>query len=149
MTEPTTCQKCHCELTSGYYRIDLTERYTVFSNSFAIAHESWLILCPVCYKDWSQLVAEFWGYVSVVPVITVWRPDPMIVSDETIKEFAENNGGREVHRSWRDTMLAQGRSVAPARMAWDSLSAEDKILDRIIALEVISDFVQFVRSHPW
>jgi hypothetical protein len=41
--------------------------------------------------------------------------------------------GRDVHREWRDGMLAQGRDVAPERMAWDTLDQRDRDLDDRIA----------------
>lgn len=41
--------------------------------------------------------------------------------------------GRAVHRAWRDGMLEAGRRVAPRRMAWDTLSEQDKELDEFIA----------------
>lgn len=41
--------------------------------------------------------------------------------------------GRDVHREWRDGMLAQGRTVAPERMTWETLSEQDKALDERIA----------------
>lgn len=39
---------------------------------------------------------------------------------------------QEVHGAWRDGMLEQGREVAPERMAWETLSEQDKALDRYI-----------------
>lgn len=41
--------------------------------------------------------------------------------------------GRDIHREWRDGMLAQGRAVAPERMAWDTLDQQDRDLDDGIA----------------
>jgi hypothetical protein len=40
--------------------------------------------------------------------------------------------GREVWAAWRDGMLEQGREVAPERMDWDTLSEQDRALDRYI-----------------
>lgn len=41
--------------------------------------------------------------------------------------------GRDVHREWRDGMLAQGREVAPERMSWETLDQRDRDLDDGIA----------------
>jgi len=41
--------------------------------------------------------------------------------------------GRAVHAAWRDGMLAQGREVAPERMAWETLPLIDRHLDEGIA----------------
>jgi hypothetical protein len=51
--------------------------------------------------------------------------------------FATTDGGREVHRSWRDHMLAQSRDVAEQRMTWETLDPLDQALDNAIALDVI------------
>jgi hypothetical protein len=65
-----------------------------------------------------------------------------------IRDFCLSNGGREVHRSWRDKMLSQGRDVAKERMDWDTLPEDDKELDQTIARDVITDFIAFIQSHP-
>jgi len=39
---------------------------------------------------------------------------------------------QEVHAAWRDGMLEQGREVAAERMDWETLSEQDKALDRYI-----------------
>jgi hypothetical protein len=39
---------------------------------------------------------------------------------------------QEVHAAWRDGMLTQEREVSPERMSWDTLSDEDKALDKYI-----------------
>ena len=39
---------------------------------------------------------------------------------------------QEVHAAWRDGMLEQGRVVALDRMSWDTLSTQDKELDKYI-----------------
>jgi hypothetical protein len=41
--------------------------------------------------------------------------------------------GRSVHAAWRDGMLRQGREVAPERMAWETLTQQDRELDDWIA----------------
>lgn len=43
--------------------------------------------------------------------------------------------GQLIHRVWRDTMLSQGRPVAPERMQWDTLSEQDRELDAAIEAE--------------
>ena len=43
---------------------------------------------------------------------------------------------QEVHAAWRDGMLSQGREVAAERMQWETLTEEDKKLDRYIAERV-------------
>lgn len=68
-------------------------------------------------------------------------------TDGQLLGFALNNGAREVHRSWRDNMLHQGRAVSEERMNWETLSEYDKILDRQIAFDVIRDFVVWAEAH--
>jgi len=70
------------------------------------------------------------------------------LTEEDIAAFVNAQGGREVHRSWRDTMLLQEREVAPERMAWDTLSIYDQVLDRTIALDVLMDYAVYAVSHP-
>jgi hypothetical protein len=41
--------------------------------------------------------------------------------------------GRDVHREWRDGMLAQGRVVSPERMSWETIGYQDQSLDAGIA----------------
>ena len=45
----------------------------------------------------------------------------------------EKTPGQIVHASWRDGMLAQGRSVSHSRMHWHTLTQEDRDLDDSIA----------------
>lgn len=66
--------------------------------------------------------------------------------DEII-QFIETNSAREVHRSWRENMLLQGRSVDSDRMDWNTLSAEDRELDKAIAHDVITDFMVWLEAH--
>jgi hypothetical protein len=70
-----------------------------------------------------------------------WIPDSMI------DNFAELNGAHEVHRSWRDNMLEQSRSVSKERMDWDTLSEQDKALDYLISRDVIRDFVIWLKHE--
>lgn len=67
---------------------------------------------------------------------------------ELIRKFSKENGARQVWKSWRDTMLLQGRNVAPERMDWDGLAEIDKALDVQIAFDVILDFMVWFTSHP-
>jgi hypothetical protein len=64
---------------------------------------------------------------------------PASTPEPSLREelFATNAGGREVHRSWRDHMLAQSRDVAEQRMTWETLDPLDQALDNAIALDVI------------
>jgi hypothetical protein len=62
--------------------------------------------------------------------------------DSTLaRAFAKEHGGRVVHRAWRDTMLKQGRPVAPERLRWDTLAPADRELDEAIAYEVVARFI--------
>ncbi len=45
--------------------------------------------------------------------------------------------GQAVHRSWRDGMLSQGRTVERERLNWETLPERDRVLDRYIAGEVV------------
>ncbi len=64
-----------------------------------------------------------------------------------LEEFCKLNGAREVHRSWRDNMLAQGRGVSPERMEWDTLPDIDKALDARISMDVIQDYLVWASSR--
>ena len=68
----------------------------------------------------------------------------MLLSQDTIEEFAKANGGREVHRSWRDTMLRQGRNVPEVRMVWEELPMYDRNLDCTISKDAILDYTTWV-----
>ncbi len=61
--------------------------------------------------------------------------------DKKLDWFCKNNGAQEVHRSWRDNMLAQDRWVDAIRIKWDTLPEIDKLLDEKIAKDVIQDFL--------
>lgn len=39
---------------------------------------------------------------------------------------------QEVHAAWRDGMIDQGREVSAERMTWETLSEQDKALDKYI-----------------
>ncbi len=69
------------------------------------------------------------------------------LSDADIAQFAEANGGIEVHRSWRDNMCSQGRYVSSGRMVWAGLFDEDKALDKSISRDVITDFMVWLRAR--
>jgi len=66
---------------------------------------------------------------------------------ESIEEYAKINGSMEVHRSWRDTMIEQGRKVSDDRMIYDKLDHKDKLLDATIAKDVIKDFLVWFENH--
>ena len=51
------------------------------------------------------------------------------LSLDAIRAIAETNSGKELHRSWRGTMLLQGRHVSAERMGWDLLPERDKQFD--------------------
>lgn len=65
-----------------------------------------------------------------------------------VEEYAKYNGAREVHRSWLDNMLKQGRAVDQARMHWSMLPKLDKMLDANIAHDVVIDFLVWALGHP-
>ena len=68
----------------------------------------------------------------------------MLLGQDTIEEFAKANGGREVHRSWRDTMLRQGRNVPEVKMVWEELPMYDRNLDCTISKDAILDYTTWV-----
>ena len=70
-----------------------------------------------------------------------------MLGDDAIVSFVNANGGREVHRSWRDNMLRQGRRVRPELMEWDELPMYDRILDRAISLDALRDYAVWVLGH--
>ena len=57
----------------------------------------------------------------------------MKLADAALATAAPALTGRDVHREWRDGMLAQGRDVAPERMTWETLDQRDRDLDDGIA----------------
>jgi len=67
---------------------------------------------------------------------------------KTIREFAKTSGAMQVWRTWRDTMLKQGRQVKPEYMNWVILPQRDIELDAEIAFCVIDDFITWALSHP-
>jgi hypothetical protein len=69
-------------------------------------------------------------------------------TDGFINWFADHNGYLEVWRSWRDTMVEQGRNVPAIRMDMNTLPQNDIELDQTIAFDVIRDFVDYIQSHP-
>ena len=69
------------------------------------------------------------------------------LSLDAIRAIAEINSGKELHRSWRDTMLSQGRHVLAERMVWDLLPTQDKELDIQIAYDVLSDFAAYLYAQ--
>ena len=69
------------------------------------------------------------------------------ISSRKLVEFAKKNGAREVHRSWRDKMLQQGREVSKQRKNFLALDLNDVELDAQIAYDVILDFLVWIQSH--
>lgn len=69
------------------------------------------------------------------------------ISDEQIEYFSKHIGAREIHKSWRDTMLMQARPVDKDRMDWDTLPIREKALDEKIALDVITEFVAWLKGR--
>lgn len=63
-----------------------------------------------------------------------------------IELYAEKNGALQVWKSWRDTMLAQGRSVNEKFMELP-IPEQDMKLDAQIAKDVIDDFLTWAASH--
>lgn len=49
---------------------------------------------------------------------------------------------RAVHKAWLEGMIGQGREVAPERMAWDTLSDQDKLLDKYIGVQLARIIVE-------
>ncbi len=47
--------------------------------------------------------------------------------------------GYVIWRAWRDGMIRQGRDVAPERMEWETLPAQDKALDAAIEQQAAAD----------
>ena len=70
-----------------------------------------------------------------------------MLGDDAIVSFVNTNGGREVHRSWRDNMLHQGRRVKPELMEWGELPIYDQVLDRAISLDVLRDYAVWTLGH--
>jgi hypothetical protein len=68
--------------------------------------------------------------------------------DRIIGQFTALDGAMQLWKSWRDTMIKQGREVSKERMEWDTLSDDDKILDAQVAFDVITDFMSWYMTHP-
>ena len=66
---------------------------------------------------------------------------------DDINEYAHANGWAEVWRSWRDTILQQGRNVDNSYMKFETLPQRDRLLDTQIAYDVINDFLAWYYSH--
>ena len=69
------------------------------------------------------------------------------LGQDAIVGFVNANGGREVHRSWRDNMLHQDRGLRIEYMEWDTLPISDQDLDRAISLDVLLDYSTWVIGH--
>jgi hypothetical protein len=55
---------------------------------------------------------------------------------------------QEVHAAWRDGMQIQGREVAAERMEWDTLSEQDKELDKYIGSRLANLLVEAFGATP-
>ena len=64
----------------------------------------------------------------------------LVLTEEEIRRYAENEGWLAVFASWRDTMLDQGRDIGK-RTAAHKLSAKDVELDQAIAQAVVFHFM--------
>lgn len=69
-----------------------------------------------------------------------------MITEAEVYHFLRTDGAKAVHRQWRDSMLAQGREVAPERMEWETLSEQDKHLDFEIAVEVVMVWAKYVET---
>lgn len=56
---------------------------------------------------------------------------------------------QEVHAAWRDGMLNQNRPVAQERMTWDTLSEQDKELDKYIGQRLATLLIEALGANPW
>lgn len=70
-----------------------------------------------------------------------------MITDETIRRFAEDNGWREVWRSWNANMLKQGRDVPKDKRDSERLLDQDKKLDIEISFDVIKDFCVWLNGR--
>lgn len=65
---------------------------------------------------------------------------------DRIDKWADEQGGIEVWASWLDTMRQQDRDVG-SRTDWKTLSDKDKALDKLIAFDVVSNFITYAMTH--
>jgi hypothetical protein len=68
------------------------------------------------------------------------------LADGAVARYAETQGGRAVHRLWRDAMHDQGRDTL-YRDVWEKLEAKDQALDHTIALGLLRDFLGHVSAR--
>jgi hypothetical protein len=61
-------------------------------------------------------------------------------------QFADRVGGQKVHESWRNGMWAQAREVSSERQVWGLLPDKDKVLDRMIAIAVVEEFIDYLKA---
>jgi hypothetical protein len=95
-------------------------------------------LAHVCDTDSVAMRAELVALRTELAELKARRRE---IPDDDILVYAADNGAMEVHRSWRDMMLKQGRYVAPERMQWETLDGRDMQLDAQIAAELVADFL--------
>jgi hypothetical protein len=68
------------------------------------------------------------------------------LADGAVARYAEAQGGRAVHRLWRDGMHGQGRDTL-YRDVWEKLAEKDQALDQAIALGLLRDFLGHVSAR--
>lgn len=68
-------------------------------------------------------------------------------SEDTIREFSRVNGAYEVHLTWKNTKLKQGRDIPDHQRKFSELPEQDVELDREVAFNVISDYIVYIRTH--
>jgi len=69
------------------------------------------------------------------------------ITSDICKQYAENGGDMEVHRSWRDNMINHGREVSCERMNWETLPFIDRKLDENIAFDIAWDFIGWLQCR--
>jgi hypothetical protein len=68
------------------------------------------------------------------------------LADDAVVRYVETQGGRAVHRLWRDKMHDQGRDTL-YRDVWEKLAEKDQALDQAIALGLLRDFLGHVSAR--
>jgi len=65
-----------------------------------------------------------------------------------LRKYSETNGAYQVWFAWYWKMCHQGRDVKDHKNLWDTLPERDKELDEYIAMEVVRDFLVWLKEHP-
>lgn len=63
-----------------------------------------------------------------------------------VEEYAKESGAVQVWKTWRDTMLEQGREVS-SKFTRLPIPDPDMRLDARIAQDVIDDFLAWIDAH--